>query len=299
MTIEDYDLLTGAIDSLANELQDERLEEIETGSISFEKDGFEFDIFEDEAIISGISQPTSNIIIPDFVEYNDKKYKVTCINHVFIGDEYEKLTIGKNVKYIRSDCFSGCKMLQEVKLNNCLEVIGESAFSRTPIDEVIIPESIKRLDDNAFFECEYLTVYLPKRLQAGANISFGETLPLVERVFHHVAFIHYYDESDIITDNMELLPLKRMQDIFDSCSHSALDIIRTYMNLSNQNWDSNQSYYMGHPDMRAKRYEIRKSTNEEIFDDDNDPIIATYKSMKEVLLDGWKLDSVIKKKNYY
>lgn len=294
MTIEDYDLLSGAIPSIGcneDESQYKRLEEIETGSISFEKDGFEFDIFEEEAIITGISQHSSEIIIPDFVEHNDLQYKVTCINHVFCGDEYEKLTIGKNVKYIRRHCFSGCKMLQEVKLNNCLEVIGEDAFYRTPIDEVIIPESIKRLDDNAFFDCRYLTVYLPKRLQAGANVS----IDLVGRVFKNVAFIHYYDE----TDNMELPPLKRMQDIFDSCSYYAFDIIRTYMNLSNQNWDSNQTYYMGHPDMRAKRYVIRKSTNEEIFDDENDPIIATYKSMEEVLLDGWKLDSVIKHTNYY
>lgn len=90
-----------------------------------------------------------------------------------------------------------------------------------------------------------------------------------------------------------------MQDIFDSCSYYAFDTIRTYMNLSNQNWDSNQTYYMGHTDMRAKRYVIRKSTNEEFFDDENDPIIATYKSMDEVLLDGWKLDSVIKHTNNY
>lgn len=302
MTIEDYDLLFGGIRTIRSrdeESQMKRLEEIETGTKSFEKDGFEFDVFEDEAIIMGISQPMADIIIPDFVEHNDMKYKVTCICCSFVGNEYRTLALGSNVKYIGSWCFSGCKMLQEVKLNNCLEVIGESAFYSTPINEVVIPESIKRLDDDAFYNCIFLTVYLPKRLQAGANFSFGGT-PLVERVFHHVAFIHYYDESDNITDNMELLPLKRMQDIFDSCSHYAFDIILTYMNLSNQNWDSNQTYYMGHPDMRAKRYVIRrKSTNEEIYDYDNDPIIATYESMEKVLLDGWKLDSVIKYKNDY
>lgn len=197
MTIEDYDLLTGAIDFFdINEAQDEREREIETGSKSFEKDGFEFDIFEDEAIVTGISQPMSDIIIPDFVEYNDIKYKVTCISCHFHGDDYRTLALGANVKYIGRDCFSGCKMLQEVKLNNCLEVIGEDAFNKTQIGEVIIPDTIQRLDDNAFFDCRNLTVYLPKRFQAGANISFGETLPLVERVFHHVAFINYYDETD-------------------------------------------------------------------------------------------------------
>ena len=198
MTIEDYDLLSGAIQSIdCDDSQDKRLEEIETGSISFEKDGFKFYIFEDEAIITGISQHTSEIIIPDFVEYNDLKYKVTCINHMFRGDEYEKVTIGKNVKYIRGYCFSGCKMLQEVKINNCIEVIGEGAFYKTPIDEVTIPDSIKRLDDKAFHECTYLTVHLPKRLQAGANFSIDGTEPLVERVFHHVAFINWYDETDL------------------------------------------------------------------------------------------------------
>ena len=194
MTIEDYDLLTGAIDFPdIDESQDKRLEEIETGSISFEKDGFKFDIFEDEAIITGISHPMSDIIIPDFVEYNDIKYKVTCISCRFHGNDYRTLALGANVKYIGRDCFSGCKKLHEVKLNNCLEVIGKDAFYRTPIDEVVIPDSIKRLDDNAFFDCGCLTVYLPKRLQASANVSFGGT-PLLERVFHHV-LIKFYDET--------------------------------------------------------------------------------------------------------
>ena len=296
MTIEDYDLLSGAISFFdIDEFQMKREEEIHAGMVSIEKDSFKFELFEDEAIVEEVSARMEDIIIPDFVEHNGKNYKVTCINCVFSGDEYKTLELGANVKYIRPYSFAGCNNLEKVKLNNCLEVIGENAFYRTQIDEVIIPQSIKRLDDNAFFDCRYLTVYLPKRLQAGANVSIDGTEPLVQRVFKNVAFIHYYDESD----NMEILPLKRMQDIFDSCSYYAFDIIRTYMNLSNQNWDSNQSYYMGHPDMRAKRYVIRESTNEEIFDDENDPIIATYKSMEEVLRDGWKLDSVIKHTNYY
>lgn len=289
MTIEDYDLLSGAISFLEfDENPYKRVEEIEAGKKTLEKDGFKFELIENEAILTEVSAPMSDIIIPDYVEYNDVKYKVTCINCFFSGDDYKTLVLGTNVKYIRNRCFMGCKMLQDVKLNDCLEVIGAEAFFVTPIKEVIIPDSIKRLDDDAFFGCRYLTVYLPKRLQAEANVSIEFGTPLVERVFKNVAYIIFYDEN---VDKV-LRPLVKMQGIFDYCSHYYFSQPPYYyMLLRNPNWDENTSYYMGYPDMREKLYVIRELVGEE-FNNENDPIVASYKSMEEVLLDGWAFDGL-------
>jgi hypothetical protein len=46
------------------------------------------------------------------------------------------------------------------------------------------------------------------------------------------------------------------------------------------------AYYIGFSDMSRYEYNIRKKVGEE-FDDDHDPIAATFSSLREILEAGW------------
>lgn len=49
-------------------------------------------------------------------------------------------------------------------------------------------------------------------------------------------------------------------------------------------------FYIGFSDMSDYKYNIRVCKDFGNYDDDGDPIVATYSSMKELLLDGWRPD---------
>ena len=49
-------------------------------------------------------------------------------------------------------------------------------------------------------------------------------------------------------------------------------------------------FYIGFSDMSDYKYNIRVCNDFGNYDDDGDPIVATYSSMKELLIDGWRPD---------
>ena len=76
-----------------------------------------------------------NIVIPDYVTYNGKKYPVT---------------------EMRGNIFSGTA-IKSVKLPSTLTEISNSAFRETPITEIVIPASVKIVQGSAFYGCKNLT----------------------------------------------------------------------------------------------------------------------------------------------
>ena len=48
-------------------------------------------------------------------------------------------------------------------------------------------------------------------------------------------------------------------------------------------------FYIGFEDMSNYKYTIR-ACSFDAYNDSNDPIVASYSSMKELLLDGWRPD---------
>lgn len=67
----------------------------------------------------------------------------------------KKIYCNKSLKQIDSSAFSGCENLEKIYLNNGLEVIGTDAFSDTGLSTVLIPESVKEIE-NAFTECNIM-----------------------------------------------------------------------------------------------------------------------------------------------
>lgn len=79
------------------------------------------------------------------------------------GISYE---VPNTVKTIDANAFISCKNLQEITIADSVEKIGDSAFYRSQIKNVIIPSSVKKIDSESFYQCENLEeVNLPEGLE--------------------------------------------------------------------------------------------------------------------------------------
>ena len=75
--------------------------------------------------------------------------------------------------YIGNNAFAECKKLCPTKLADDISYLGESAFYRTGITEITIPETITSLNSSLFYECSKLTkVTLPNSLVSIGNYAF-------------------------------------------------------------------------------------------------------------------------------
>lgn len=74
------------------------------------------------------SKSSSSITVPDIIRYGGKTYKVTAIDSKAFKNfkKLKTVTIGKNIKSIASDAFSGCKKIKYRKLSSGAKV---SSFS--------------------------------------------------------------------------------------------------------------------------------------------------------------------------
>ena len=46
-----------------------------------------------------------------------------------------------------------CKNLKKIDLPEGLEIIRGDCFENTPIEEIVIPKSVKTIAKNAFYDC--------------------------------------------------------------------------------------------------------------------------------------------------
>lgn len=90
---------------------------------------------------------------------------VTDIGNSAFGvcENLTSVNISKNIKILRNGVFSACFNLENIVLPEGLEVI-ESALCWTAIKNIIIPDSVKKID-GAFSDCKQLT-----------SITFGENV---------------------------------------------------------------------------------------------------------------------------
>lgn len=69
------------------------------------------------------------------------------------------------MKTIGKEAFQQCSQLSKVTIENGVESIGQSAFARTALTEVVIPDSVKTIGDLAFCDCTQLeSAVLPNGL---------------------------------------------------------------------------------------------------------------------------------------
>ncbi len=108
------------------------------------------------------------------------------------------------IEFIRTDLFGDCTSLQNVNLSNNLKGIGSGAFANTGIQNIVIPDSVTEIGDNAFNGCGKLTeVYIPSGVQSVGNGAFGDC-GAVENVYFsgsYAEFEELFANSGISSSN--------------------------------------------------------------------------------------------------
>ncbi len=89
--------------------------------------------------------------IPETVNYQGHSYRVTSIeSRAFYFSEPEKITIPNSVKRI-GDLAFGRSFVEQVILGDSVETIGMGAFNETSLKKINIPKSVKEIGDSALF----------------------------------------------------------------------------------------------------------------------------------------------------
>ena len=104
------------------------------------------------AVITKYNGLESHVIIPDKIN----GFKVTEIKYSAFqrNEDITKVTLPKSVKIIGNWAFADCKNLESINLEK-VEIIGESAFSRTAVKSIKFT-AVKEINRSAFAECEAL-----------------------------------------------------------------------------------------------------------------------------------------------
>lgn len=137
------------------------------------------------------------IVIPESVEYQGRKFQVVGISHDAFRDSkrIKKLTIPKSIKSIGEDAFKGCTNLGYLSIDNSIETV-KADFSGLSLDSVtftgegtLIPNWLKKnknlkkvtfecpkvetVTDSAFYNCTQLTtIELPHTIKQTGASSF-------------------------------------------------------------------------------------------------------------------------------
>jgi len=193
----------------------------------------------DNAIVSGIipcpEDDSTNIVIPEMVKQDGRKYKVTKIGkRAFGGCRYiTSITIPSSVISIDESAFGGCtgltsitipssvinigygafcdcSNLSSITLPNSLTSIGERAFLRCgSLSSITLPNSLTNIGNEAFWECTSLaSIIIPNSVKKIGGAAFFEcssltSVTLQSSVIGHDAFFHCSSLSSItLTDDV-------------------------------------------------------------------------------------------------
>ena len=87
------------------------------------------------------------------------------------GIEY--VSLGEGNTEVKDEMFANCINLKTVVLPNTITSIGKLAFYNTGLTSIVLPDSVKRIDERAFGLCASLTyVYMPEGLEAICDGAF-------------------------------------------------------------------------------------------------------------------------------
>lgn len=174
--------------------------------------GFIFKITSSETmkVIGVINTRSENIVIPDSVEFREKKFAVTEIERealasltditklkipetvTKIGDnpfgngaKCIELTLPSKLQEIPTGCFSGFSSIKTIKLPDSLRVIGNYAFSDcSSLTSITIPELVTTIREGAFKSCKSLSkLILPASVQVIGGEAFKACDELISITF--------------------------------------------------------------------------------------------------------------------
>ena len=115
-----------------------------------------------------------DIVIPQFVNYNNTQYKVIKIGKsAFQSDDITSIKLPEGLLEIGESAFQGCDITsRSIKLPEGLQSIGSSAFYGCNITSIEIPKGLQSIGSSAFRDCDQLTsIKFPEELQSTVSIG--------------------------------------------------------------------------------------------------------------------------------
>lgn len=102
-----------------------------------------------------------DVSIPSTVNYNNRTYTVTVIGQGgydsygsgssnSFSSNLKSIQLPNSIVEINSYCFYKCSNLSEINIPNSVTTIKERAFSCCDLTSLVIPKSVKKIDDYAF-----------------------------------------------------------------------------------------------------------------------------------------------------
>ncbi len=127
---------------------------------NFYQDGsYKFKVLDDgTAQITKYIDNETDVIIPNYVRANGKKYIVTSIGEGAIyRAKMKSVTISDSITEIGNEAFRYCEKLREVIIPDSVTSIGRAAFYEChALERIVIPDSVTQLGGSAFGFCDYL-----------------------------------------------------------------------------------------------------------------------------------------------
>ena len=108
----------------------------------FEIDGISYSLSGSTVRITGCDFSIKEIVLPDSVEYNGKKYPVTeMANKAFAQhSNLEKIKLPESIISIGYKCFANCTSLKKLEIPSNVESIGESCLEGCKsLEELVVP----------------------------------------------------------------------------------------------------------------------------------------------------------------
>lgn len=116
---------------------------------------------------------SGDIVIPQFVNYNNDTYRVVRISdYAFQHDNITSIVLPEGLKSIGDYAFNLCKNLTSIELPDGLTSIGDYAFSGCDLTSIELPNGLESIGSYAFLKCNILSVTIPASVLTFADSAF-------------------------------------------------------------------------------------------------------------------------------
>lgn len=133
------------------------------------------------------------LVIPDTVKLLERE--------AFEYSSISELTISKGLKEIGDSCFSSCENLTKVNLPNGLKVINSGAFeSCEALEHIKIPSTVTEIDYDAFSGTSINEVILPQGLNFLGEDAFDVMDSICKIHLYHKTYDKIQSQKDSGTD---------------------------------------------------------------------------------------------------
>ncbi|MCR5448480.1 MAG: leucine-rich repeat protein, partial [Solobacterium sp.] len=119
------------------------------------------------------------------IEYTDTFSDMYMTSGLFAN--LTEITIGNNVKTIAQNAFKRCPLTNIVIPDSVTKIGNQAFFESTNLTKVIVPGSVTSMGNQAFYNCTGLKTAGP--IGSGANIEFGWTQELPYGAFYYANYL--------------------------------------------------------------------------------------------------------------